>query len=78
MAPSQRGYAMIGIITALIGLSTIAVILRIIARMRRRIHLGTDDYLAIASLVLLYGMYIELILCTIRALFPFFPFWINS
>lgn len=55
---------MIGIISALVGVATIAVILRIIARLKRRLRFGVDDYLCFTALVLLYGMFIELILCT--------------
>ncbi|BDD56021.1 hypothetical protein MPDQ_003243 [Monascus purpureus] len=66
MAPGSRGLEMIGIISALVGVATIAVILRIIARLKRRLHFGVDDYLCFTALVLLYGMFVELILwCTI-------------
>lgn len=54
---------MIRIVTALVALATLAVVLRIVARLKRRLDFGLDDYLCFAALLLLYGMFIELMLC---------------
>lgn len=54
---------MIVIILVLVCLSLITVVLRMFARFRRRVGFGVDDYLSVASIVLLIGMLIELILC---------------
>ena len=54
---------MIEIVTVLVSLATISVFLRFVARFKRRIKLGADDYLCVLSLFLLYGMLAELILC---------------
>jgi hypothetical protein len=54
---------MIVIITVLVVLSLMSVILRVLARMRRRVGFGVDDYLNIASIVLMIAMLVELILC---------------
>lgn len=63
MAPSARGWDEIKIGIALSVLATIAVVLRFVARFVRRVKLGTDDWLALASLVLITAMLIELIIC---------------
>ena len=44
-------------------LSLVSVVLRMFARLRRRVGFGIDDYLSVASIVLLIAMLIELILC---------------
>ena len=62
MAPSERGLALIEIISVLVGLATIAVALRILARIKK-VGFGIDDYLSFISLLLLYSMFIELVLC---------------
>lgn len=54
---------MIIIVTVLVALATVAVVLRMIARVRLRLKFGIDDYLCLIALVCLYGMLIELILC---------------
>jgi len=63
MAPSHRGWQMIEIVSVLVSLSLISVVLRVFARLRRRVGFGIDDYLSIVSVVLLIAMLIELILC---------------
>ncbi|KAJ5328835.1 hypothetical protein N7541_001037 [Penicillium brevicompactum] len=66
MAPSQRGWEMIEIVTVLVFLSLVSVVLRMFARLRRRVGFGVDDYLSSVSIVLLIAMLIELILwCSI-------------
>jgi hypothetical protein len=54
---------MVATVTVLVGLSITAVLLRVLARFRRRVQFGMDDYLCFASAVLLLAMLIELILC---------------
>lgn len=54
---------MIAVVSVLVGLSVLAVILRVFARIKRRVKLGVDDYLCFLSLVMLISMEIELILC---------------
>jgi hypothetical protein len=63
MAPSERGWKMIIVVTVLVGLATVAAILRLYARFKLRVRIETDDYLCFAALFLLYGMLIQLILC---------------
>jgi hypothetical protein len=55
---------MIIIISVLISLSIICVILRIFARVKRRIGFGLDDYLCFVATIFLISMLIELVLCT--------------
>jgi hypothetical protein len=64
MAPSKKGWQMIEIISVLVSLCFISVVLRVIARLRRRVGFGVDDYLSMVSMVLLVAMLVELILCT--------------
>lgn len=63
MTVTSQGWEMIRIVTALVALATLAVVLRIVARLKRRLDFGLDDYLCFAALLLLYGMFIELMLC---------------
>lgn len=63
MTLTERGSRMIIIVTVLVALASVAVILRVMARVRLRLKFGIDDYLCLIALVLLYGMLIELILC---------------
>lgn len=63
MSPSPRGWQMIEIVTVLVALCFITTVLRVVARLRRRVGFGVDDYLSILSMVLLIGMLIELGLC---------------
>lgn len=63
MAPSARGWQMIEIVTVLVALCVISVVLRVVARIRRRVGFGVDDYLSFLSLVLMIAMLIELGLC---------------
>ncbi|GLA40570.1 hypothetical protein AnigIFM63309_008404 [Aspergillus niger] len=60
MAPTSRGAEMISIVTVLVSLAFLAVILRIVARFKRKVHFGVDDYLCFACMLLLIGMLIEL------------------
>ncbi|OBT87326.1 hypothetical protein VE02_03022 [Pseudogymnoascus sp. 03VT05] len=61
MAPSERGWKMIIIVTVLVGLATIATVLRVFARLKRRVKIDIDDYLCFTALFLLYGMLVQLI-----------------
>lgn len=63
MAPSKKGWEMIIIVLVLVFLCLISVVLRVVARMRRRIGFGIDDYLSVVSMVLLLAMLVELVLC---------------
>lgn len=63
MAPSKKGWQMIEIISVLVSLCLISVVLRVVARIRRRVGFGIDDYLSMVSMVLLVAMLVELILC---------------
>jgi hypothetical protein len=54
---------MIATVTTLVALSIVAVILRILARNKRRVRFGMDDYLCFISAILLLAMHIELVLC---------------
>ncbi|KAJ5591899.1 uncharacterized protein N7459_002268 [Penicillium hispanicum] len=66
MAASARGRQMIEIVSVLVALCLVSVVLRVVARLRRRVGFGVDDYLSILSMVLMIAMLIELILwCTI-------------
>lgn len=51
------------IVSALVGLATIAAILRLYARFKLHVRIEADDYLCFTALFLLYGMLIQLILC---------------
>ncbi|KAJ5306827.1 hypothetical protein N7508_005842 [Penicillium antarcticum] len=62
MAPSNRGWAMIEIVSVLVSLCLISTALRVFARLRRRVGFGIDDYLSMGAMVLMIGMLIELIL----------------
>ncbi|BCR87244.1 uncharacterized protein ACHE_31231A [Aspergillus chevalieri] len=63
---NYRGAEMVAIVTVLVGVSFIAVLLRIFARFKRQVRFGVDDYLCFISMVLLFAMLIELGLwCTI-------------
>ncbi|THC96216.1 hypothetical protein EYZ11_004294 [Aspergillus tanneri] len=62
MSPSPRGKRMITIVSVLVGLSVISTFLRLIARVKRRAGFGVDDYLCVASTLLMLGMLVELIL----------------
>ncbi|KAJ5675128.1 uncharacterized protein N7477_005062 [Penicillium maclennaniae] len=66
MAPSTRGWQMIEIIAALVALCLISVVMRVVARLKRRVGLGVHDYLSILSMVLMIAMLTELCLwCSI-------------
>jgi phosphatidylglycerophosphate synthase len=54
---------MIEIVTVLVAVSLVSVVMRVVARLRRRVGLGVDDYLSILSMVLMIAMLIELCLC---------------
>ncbi|PYH97830.1 integral membrane protein [Aspergillus ellipticus CBS 707.79] len=60
MGLSSRGTEMICIVSVLVGLSLLAVILRVVARLQRRVSFGVDDYLCFVCIILLIGMLIEL------------------
>jgi hypothetical protein len=63
MAPSERELKMMIIVSVLVGLATIAAILRLYARFKLRVRIEADDYLCFTALFLLHGMLIQLILC---------------
>jgi uncharacterized membrane protein len=63
MAPSKKGWQMIEIVSVLVSLCLISVVLRVFARLHRRVRFGIDDYLSVVSMVLLIAMLIELVLC---------------
>lgn len=63
MATSARGWKMIEIVTVLVALYLISVVMRVFARIKRRVRLGVDDYLSILSMVLMIAMLIQLGLC---------------
>ncbi|KAJ5310755.1 isoflavone reductase family protein [Penicillium atrosanguineum] len=66
MAPSTRGWQMIEIVSVLVALCLMSVVMRVVARLKRRVGLGVDDYLSILSMVLMVAMLIELCLwCSI-------------
>ncbi|KAJ5222882.1 uncharacterized protein N7469_009122 [Penicillium citrinum] len=66
MAPSTRGWQMIEIVSVLVALCLISVVARVVARYRRRVGFGVDDYLCLVSMVLMVAMLIELVLwCSI-------------
>lgn len=54
---------MIEIVTVLVALCFISVVLRVVARLQRRVGFGVDDYLSVISMVLMIAMLIELGLC---------------
>lgn len=54
---------MIEIVTILVALCFISVVLRVVARLQRRVGFGVDDYLSVLSMVLMIAMLIELGLC---------------
>ncbi|KFY18417.1 hypothetical protein V493_08634 [Pseudogymnoascus sp. VKM F-4281 (FW-2241)] len=59
MAPSEREWKMMIIVSALVGLATIAAILRLYARFKLHVRIEADDYLCFTALFLLYGMLIQ-------------------
>lgn len=63
MALTSRGVRMIVIVSVLVFLATGAVALRLLARRKLRMKLGSDDFLCVAALVCLWGMLVELALC---------------
>lgn len=63
MAPSTRGWQMIEIVSVLVALCLVSVVARVVARYRRRVGFGIDDYLCLVSMVLMIAMLIELVLC---------------
>ena len=67
---NNRGVKMIAIITVLISLALFSVILRVFARIKRRVGFGVDDYLCLFSAVVLLSMLIELILCKLVLILP--------
>lgn len=56
---------MIIIVAVLVGLATVATVLRLFARLKRRVNIEIDDYLCFTALFLLYGMLVQLVLCEI-------------
>lgn len=62
MTVTSRGREMICIVSVLVGLALISVILRVFARLKRRVGFGMDDYLCFVSTILLIAMLIELVL----------------
>ncbi|EKD14281.1 uncharacterized protein L3040_008370 [Drepanopeziza brunnea f. sp. 'multigermtubi'] len=65
-APTAQGWRMIIIVSVLVLLSTIAVGLRLYARLKLGVPLLIDDHLCFVAMFLMYGMLIQLVLwCTI-------------
>ncbi|KAL4969381.1 uncharacterized protein BDV14DRAFT_103850 [Aspergillus stella-maris] len=62
MTLTRRGADMIATVAVLVGLSIIAVILRVVARYKRRVRFGWDDHLSFLSAILLIAMLIEMVL----------------
>ncbi|KAA8648461.1 uncharacterized protein ATNIH1004_004346 [Aspergillus tanneri] len=62
MSITSRGGEMISIVSVLVGVALITVIMRVFARLKRRVGFGVDDYLCFLSMVLLIAMLIELAL----------------
>lgn len=60
---NYRGAEMVAIVTVLVGISFLAVLLRVYARFKRQVRFGIDDYLCFVSMGLLFAMLIELGLC---------------
>ena len=54
---------MIEIVSVLVALCVCAVGFRVVARLRRQLGFGVDDYLSLFALVLLISMLVELGLC---------------
>lgn len=63
---------MIEIVSVLVALCLICVTLRVVARLRRRVGFGMDDYLSFASMILMIAMLVELILCELLSNFVLF------
>lgn len=63
MAPSPLGWEEIKIGIALSVISTVAVALRFVSRLVKRVELGLEDWMALASLVSIAVMLVQLILC---------------
>lgn len=63
MSLTDRGEETVRTVAALVGLSVLAVALRVVARLKRRVGFGVDDYLCFLSIFLLVGMLIQLVLC---------------
>lgn len=68
MTLSERGSSVVRVVAALITLSIISVILRVFARLKRRVHFGVDDYLCFISGLLMIGMLIECVLCELKSI----------
>lgn len=60
---TDRAARMITVVSILVALATMAVALRIYARLKLRLKIQTDDYLCVGALVCLHGMLIELAFC---------------
>ena len=75
MTPSPRGWQTIEIVTVLVALCFISVVLRVVARLQRRVGFGVDDYLSVLSMVFMIAMLIELGLCKsfLRPQLPRYP-----
>ena len=58
-----RGAEMIAIVSVLMSLALFSVILRVVARIKRQVGFGLDDYLCFFSAVVLLSMLVELVLC---------------
>lgn len=70
MTLTKRGGDIIATVTVLVGLSIMAVCLRVFARYKRRVRFDIDDYLCFLSVVLLLAMLVELILCKLGVIAP--------
>jgi hypothetical protein len=63
MALAERGRQMITIVAVLVSLASMAVVLRIFARLKLRLKFAIDDYLCFSAMGFMYGMFVELVLC---------------
>lgn len=82
MVLTSRGVRMIVIVSVLVFLATVAVAMRLLARRKLRMKLGSDDFLCVVALVCLWGMLVELALCEfllhMRFLFQRTPIMLTS
>ncbi|KAI1332882.1 hypothetical protein F5Y16DRAFT_129163 [Xylariaceae sp. FL0255] len=62
----NKGPTTIAVVSFFIGLTTVAVALRLASRWTRRVRLGPDDYFAIAGLIFTHGFIVTVILAVQR------------
>lgn len=69
MTLTERGAHMVAIISVLVGLATLAVGLRMYARLKMGLRVQIDDYLCLVAWVCLISMFVELVLCEYYTLY---------